>query len=173
MPATVRWEKIPFFPCPPNRWRKVMPMFQKVIVAIDGSAPGEKALAVALENVPLWNAELHAVHVVCHGFYSSSVIDPNMGIADPTNEYVFEMIKKEGEAIMEKVKKTAAEQGVPLIPHIRIGDARDEILGLAEEIGADLIIMGSTGKGKAKRLLLGSVSSAVITDSPTATLVIH
>ena len=150
-----------------------MPMFQKVIVAIDGSTPGEKALAVALENVPLWNAELHAVHVVHHGFYSTSVVDPNLGIADPTNEYVFEMIKKEGEAIMEKVKEKAAEQGVSLIPHIRIGDARDEILSLAEEINADLIIMGSTGKGKAKRLLLGSVSSAIIANSTTATLVIH
>jgi universal stress protein F len=54
-----------------------------------------------------------------------------------------------------------------------IGDPRDEILDTAKEIGADLIILGSAGKGRTKRFLLGSVSTSVVTESPIATLVTH
>ena len=52
-------------------------------------------------------------------------------------------------------------------------DPKDEILDYAKEIEADLIILGSAGKGWTRRFILGSVSSSVVANSPVSTLVIH
>lgn len=51
---------------------------------------------------------------------------------------------------------------IELYVHARLGAPVKEILGLAEEIGADLIICGSHGRGAVGRLLIGSVSEAVL-----------
>jgi nucleotide-binding universal stress UspA family protein len=51
---------------------------------------------------------------------------------------------------------------VDFFVHARIGEPVAEILELAQEIGADLIVCGSHGRGAVGRLLLGSVSSAVL-----------
>jgi nucleotide-binding universal stress UspA family protein len=46
--------------------------------------------------------------------------------------------------------------------HVRVGEAAREVVNLAEEIGTGLIAVGSRGRGKAKRMLMGSVSDAVV-----------
>src|SRR5678815_2257626 len=45
--------------------------------------------------------------------------------------------------------------------HVRIGKPAQEILGLAKEVGADLIIMGSKGLTGVERFVLGSVAEKV------------
>lgn len=57
--------------------------------------------------------------------------------------------------------------------HARIGSPVPEILGLAEEIGADLIICGSHGRGAVGRLLLGSVSEAVLHGARCPVLIVR
>jgi nucleotide-binding universal stress UspA family protein len=46
--------------------------------------------------------------------------------------------------------------------HLREGRADKEIVEVAEEIGAGLIVMGSRGHGRLRRSLLGSVSESVV-----------
>ena len=46
--------------------------------------------------------------------------------------------------------------------HLREGRAAEEIVELAEDIGAGLIVMGSRGRGRLRRALMGSVSDAVV-----------
>ena len=57
--------------------------------------------------------------------------------------------------------------------HTRIGAPVAEILGLAEEIGADLIICGSHGRGTFGRLLLGSVSTALLHEARCPVLMVR
>jgi nucleotide-binding universal stress UspA family protein len=57
--------------------------------------------------------------------------------------------------------------------HARIGKPVDEILGLAEEVGADLIICGSHGRGAMGRLLIGSVSEAVLHGARCPVLIVR
>lgn len=57
--------------------------------------------------------------------------------------------------------------------HVKKGDPRHAIIDLAAEIGADLIVLGSTGKGFATRVIMGSVSSYISNHSPVSTLVIR
>jgi nucleotide-binding universal stress UspA family protein len=56
---------------------------------------------------------------------------------------------------------------------MREGDARDEILRVADEWAADLIVLGARGLNPLKRALLGSVSSAVVRHAPCPVLVVR
>lgn len=57
--------------------------------------------------------------------------------------------------------------------HARIGSPVPEILGLAEEVGADLIICGSHGRGAMGRLLIGSVSESVLHGARCPVLIVR
>ena len=62
---------------------------------------------------------------------------------------------------------------VDVFVYARIGDPVREILGLAEEIGADLIVLGSHGYGAMGRLLIGSVSEAVLHGARCPVLIVR
>jgi nucleotide-binding universal stress UspA family protein len=57
--------------------------------------------------------------------------------------------------------------------HLRVGDAAPQIVALAEEIEAGLIVMGSRGLGGIRRALIGSVSDAVVRHAHCPVLVVR
>jgi nucleotide-binding universal stress UspA family protein len=57
--------------------------------------------------------------------------------------------------------------------HLRVGNAAPEIVALAEEIEAGLIVMGSRGQGGIRRALIGSVSDAVVRHAHCPVLVVR
>jgi nucleotide-binding universal stress UspA family protein len=86
---------------------------------------------------------------------------------------MYRVLEKEGEKVLERAKKSAAEKGVTLITHMKQGHAGSEIVALAEQEKSDLIMVGSHGKGNADRLLIGSVSTFVVTHSKVTTMVVR
>jgi nucleotide-binding universal stress UspA family protein len=71
--------------------------------------------------------------------------------------------------------KLAAEQGCLGEVLLRTGDARDQILQAAKELGADMIVMGTHGRRGVRRALLGSVTESVVrsADCPVLTVRHH
>ncbi len=141
-------------------------MFRKVLVAIDGSDQSRRALATAIDEARAWGAEVHAAYVIEIGLFSSLPVDN-------TWEVMYSLLDKEGKEILDAANAMAGEAGVKLTTHLRQGHAGQELLNLAEELGADLIVLGSLGKSGIERLLLGSVSSFVVTNSPVTTMVVR
>jgi len=141
-------------------------MFSDILVAVDGSNMGRRAFETALEEARVWKAKVHAVYVVETGLFSSLPMDS-------TWEIMFSMLEKEGKETLERANEAAQKAGVSLETHIRQGHAGNEILKTAGEIGADLIVVGSHGKSEVDRLLLGSVSSFVVSNSSVAVLVVR
>ena len=147
--------------------------FKTLLVAYDGSEFGREALKTAVTNAPLWDAKIHVIYVVNPRYYASTIVDPQIGVVEPRSEHWIGMLEREAEEMLAEAEQIATDAEIEITPHMVIGDPRDEIIDTAKEIGADLIILGSAGKGRAKRFLLGSVSTSVVTQSPIATLVVH
>ncbi|MBP2133782.1 nucleotide-binding universal stress UspA family protein [Methanomicrobium sp. W14] len=148
-------------------------MYSKILVAIDGSESSVKALKKAINIASSWNANLYGLYAINVGIYGTSIVDPSLGVSDPSSDKIFDLLKTEGNEILKNAKKIASEANYPVEFISRFGDARDTILEYASDISADLIIVGSTGKGKAQRFLLGSVSSAVVVNSKISVLVVR
>ena len=143
-----------------------MPVFTNILIALDGSEAGQRALSKAVDEAKVWNAQLQAMYVVETGLFSSLPLDN-------TVEIMYRVLEKEGKAVLERAEKSAAEKGVTIITHMKQGHAGSEIVALAEEVKSDLIMVGSHGKGNADRLLIGSVSTFVVTHSKVTTMVVR
>lgn len=80
----------------------------------------------------------------------------------------------DAQALLTKTARDlyAAAPGTRVRRYLRDGDAQKEILNLAKEIKADLIILGSHGRSGIERLVLGSVANAVVSRSPCSALIL-
>jgi len=137
-----------------------------VVVGYDFSQSGRAALhrAVTLAG----RAPFHVLHVVC-------VVDPREAIpALPSYngvDYMYaarvqEALAAETQHELDRADVRADVHGsVHFFVHARIGKPAPEILALAEEVGADLIIVGSKRMTPLERLILGSTSEHVMREA--------
>lgn len=131
----------------------------RMLVATDGSPHAIKAAEVAARLArELRGAEVTLVNV---GQIPAIVAGgPGDGMIDFS---AFEKALAEaGQAILRETLHTFAGVDAPVKTVYRLGEPVWEIIGLAKEIQADLIVMGSRGRGQLGGLILGSVSERVL-----------
>ena len=141
-------------------------MFQHILVAIDGSKISGQALEAAIEEARVWKATVHAIYVVETGLFSSLPMDS-------TWEIMYSMLENEGNRALETAREMAERSGVKIETLMKQGHAGNEIVRAAADLGADLVIVGSHGKSDVDRLLLGSVSSFVVSNSGKTVMVVR
>jgi nucleotide-binding universal stress UspA family protein len=141
-------------------------MFQSILAAIDGSKKSGAALDVAIGEAKVHGAELHVVYVIETGLFSSIPMDN-------TWEVIYGLLENQGKEAELAAAKEAGAQGLGITTHLKEGHAGEEIIRLAREVGADLIVVGSHGKSNLDRILLGSVSGFVVAHSPVSTMVVR
>jgi nucleotide-binding universal stress UspA family protein len=127
-------------------------MFQKILVAIDGSPNSEKALATAVDMAVQFKADLLAVGVA-ELPEVVAMIDEVDSIRQNADDY----FKQIGEAAVEYAKS----RGVALRSLVVHGHAAAEILRLAENEQADLVVLGRQGHSRIARFFLGSTTDRV------------
>jgi len=127
----------------------------KILVAHDGSAQSGRALDQAATLAGKFGGAITVLNVVPDLCLSSEEIGPS------ACEAVTGSLQKDAAASMRKVTQALEAKGIQAEVIIKDGHPADQILDTAEEIGADLIVIGSTGKHGAKRFLMGSVSGKV------------
>jgi len=148
-------------------------MVARLLVAVDGSATGDKALREAILLGKELNADIHALYVAPPKNYPLTPPSPAFSRIDPTYDVLTKIVDEESEHIQRRIKNIATEMGADITIHLQRGDARSEIISLAQQLGADLIVLGSVGRSMLDRILLGSVSSYVVEHSPISTLVVR
>lgn len=141
-------------------------MFNTILIAIDGSEVSKKALEAALEEARVWKSGLNAVYVIETGGFENIP-------ADSTMEVVYNRLESIGSAALKEAEAGAEKYDLKFSSFIKEGHAGEEIVKLAEEIGADLIVLGSHGKSGIDRLLLGSVTDFVTRHSKVSTMVVR
>jgi nucleotide-binding universal stress UspA family protein len=148
-------------------------MNKKVLVAVDGSPESELALIKALEFIKADETDLFAVYVISPSKYATIEGTGGYEGMSTLHEIRDKIISEERETITEQVKKVADKNNLKISMIVRLGDPRSEILKVAEEESADLIVLGSTGKGLGQRILLGSVSTYIVTHARISTIVVR
>ena len=145
----------------------------KILLATDGSEEAELARTTAVDEANSTNSELHILTV---GPWSpdAAYAVGDASFSPQTYEEVSEAIRKEGRDILDdQVRKIEEEGGSVQEAHLRRGRKDQEIVRLAEEIGAGLIVIGSRGRGGVRRALMGSVSDSVVRHAHCPVLVVR
>ncbi|MDV2482871.1 universal stress protein [Methanoculleus sp. Wushi-C6] len=147
-------------------------MFGLVLVAVDGSEIGSRALAEALDVARAMHAPIHVVHVVQTGIYPALMLNP-LEPPDLAQQAVLDSLEREADEILAEAERRGTAAGVPATVHKRHGHPGAEITALALEIGADLTVVGSHGRGRLDRFFLGSVSSYVVDHAESTVMVVR
>lgn len=136
---------------------------RKMLLATDGSAESARAadMAVGLSNG--LGSKLHVVHV---GHVPSVYVSPESKVLDPEKLQDRMRERVEGETrerLEEEVRKIREAGGEVAKAYARFGRAdKKEIVHLAEELHADLVIVRSRGFDPIRRAVMGSVSDSVV-----------
>jgi nucleotide-binding universal stress UspA family protein len=144
-------------------------MFSKILVAFDGSSSSQTALDAAIEMAKRDNAGLTAVSVST--IPTAIPLGPGGGGFDK----IVSESRKEAKDLLEQVDKKAVKNGMEIRTEVLNGShgIAAAIVNYAEDKKVDLIIMGTRGRTKLKKMLLGSVAQAVVTYAPCPVLVVR
>ncbi len=141
----------------------------RILLAINDSEEAELAALRAVELAQRIDSELHVVHVgVVPGFLMSDTAVRGY------DRRLYEQIEDESRELLRKLSwRVKVAGGTVAGTHLRMGMVDLEIVALAKEIGAGLIVMGCRGHRGIRRAIEGSTSDAVIRHAPCPVLVVR
>jgi nucleotide-binding universal stress UspA family protein len=135
----------------------------KILLATDGSEEASLAASTAAEVAKDTDSELHVIHV-----------GPNVPrLLAATEEKPGQMAREARRTLGEQVRRIQAGHGTVARAHLRFGEAPEEVVVLAENIGAGLVVMGSRGRSGIRRALMGSVSERVVRHANCPVMIIR
>jgi len=143
-----------------------MTYFSNMLLALDGSAPSDAALAAACSLARDRGGRVTAAYVCeprphLHGHH----VDWKGGETAARRD-AFTVLRRASEAAREGY-------GLTMETKCLDGEVVPEIVAEAERLGADTIVIGSHGRDGLKRVLLGSVAEGLMRTSPVPVLVVH
>lgn len=140
-------------------------MYNRILVAIDGSKMSNKALKTALQIAKERYSRVGVIHVE-----KNIMISENM-TTDSIDE-IYSKINSEAESLFAEAKALAAEEDLDIETYYVMGDPAVQIVKMAEKENYQLIVMGSRGLGAIKGIVMGSVSYKVLQLSHCPVLII-
>ncbi len=147
-------------------------MYQRILVATDGSSLSKKAVSSAISLAALMGAELVALKVVAR--YPTSYFEGGIVMQAAEIGRVEKQWAENGQAIVDAVQQSAQAKGVKTKAITVKSDlVSDAIIAAAKKNKCDLIVMASHGRRGIKRLLLGSETQLVLTHSHIPVLVLR
>jgi nucleotide-binding universal stress UspA family protein len=147
-------------------------MYQKILVATDGSTLSKKAVRSAIELAAAVEAELVALYVVPRypiAYFEGGITVSTQEIARTEKQWA-----DQGQAVVDAVQQAAQAKGVKAKAMVSKGDlVAEAIMSAARKNKCDLIVMASHGRKGFKRILLGSETQHVLTHSSIPVLVLR
>src|SRR4051812_10079799 len=133
--------------------------FHVIVAGTDGSTLADEAVSHAIRIAAADGAHLHLVTAFPDSWplrerFSSSARSQDINLRDVA------------EQVLGRVATRAREQSVEADVHAVEGDPADELVAVAESVGADLLVVGSRGLSTVGRFTLGSVSHKVFHHAP-------
>ena len=155
-------------------------MFANILVPLDGSYLGERALRTAESLARIHIASIHLIHVVpsqpeLEGAKRGLIAAISAQAAQHQQEEARHLLEDRiasGREYLERLAAHLRGTGLTVETAVEEGSVDEKIIGYAKQHDIDLITMCTQGYGGIKRRLLGSVTDRVIRSSETTVLVL-
>jgi nucleotide-binding universal stress UspA family protein len=145
-------------------------LFKRIVVGTDGSETAAEAVRQAIELAKVTEATLDVV----------SAYEPVPGdrLREEEQEVPGDIAyavgpREDVNVVLEGAEAEAKQAGVEVRTHPREGDPADALLDVAEECGAELIVVGNKGMTGARRFLLGSVPNKISHHAPCGVYIVR
>jgi nucleotide-binding universal stress UspA family protein len=139
--------------------------FQRIIVPLDFSEHSVKAFQKALDFAQQFDAELILVHIVEQIIYPGDWSYPPLAMSDFAAE--------KRDEVASKLKGLTAGSGVRAQEIVRLGRAWQEVVEIAKEKRADLVVIATHGYTGLRHVLLGSVAEKIVRHAPCPVLTVR
>lgn len=142
---------------------------KKILIAIDYNPTAQKIAEAGYSLAKSMNAEITLLHVVAdYTYYSSLDYSPIMGFDSFSNLGMLQSntvteLQSAAEDYLQKTKVHLGDPGIKTL--VKDGDAGEAILDVANELKADIIVMGSHSRHGLEKILMGSVAEKVLRNS--------
>lgn len=147
-------------------------MYKRILTGVDGSPESMKALREAVRLGKTLDSSVDVLFVIPPRIYAQCAEqDVVIHRSDGTAHHL-SILQMEENELSDSIRALSAEEGYEVTIHTRVGDAVEGLIEFSDSHQIDLIVVGSSGKGMAGRLILGSVSTGVVHQSRVAVLVI-
>ena len=130
-------------------------MFDTILIPTDGSEYAEAAAQKGLELAQAHSARVHVVSIADAGPLGDIRLPGDATSAE-------DAISGKAAEYVENIAETAAERDLEVTSAVRTGSPGEQILEAADEVDADVIVMGTRGRGGVHRMAVGSVTDHVI-----------
>ena len=153
----------------------------RIVVLVDGSDYADRAAQAAINLAKQYNSELVVLHAVAYPapIVFTPAIGPSIGsettpVTIESDDY-FDTAIRHGEELVSRVVQTAKSEGVLARGEV-LKSATSVVESVLEAIAkqnADLVVVGTRGLGGFRKLLLGSVSSGLVSHAHCSVLVVR
>ncbi|MBC8746656.1 MULTISPECIES: universal stress protein [Paraburkholderia] len=146
-------------------------MYQHILVALDGSTFSKRALKEAVNLAALTKGVVHPVYVV-----DKTPLFSYAGYFDPMT--LVEALRQDGHSVLDEAAQACVDAEVPCRPELIESDSLSDdvasiVLRHAEQIHADLLVLGTHGRRGVQRLVIGSVAERVLRSSRCPVLLLR
>jgi nucleotide-binding universal stress UspA family protein len=139
-----------------------------ILAAVDATPLAEQVIQSAVELASARQGSLHVAHVVD----SIPVAAATVG-GSPLGVPSALQLMGEARKWLERLLNEGQLGGVDTVGHLMVGPPQRQILQLASDLGADVLVVGTHDPGKLARLFLGSVAESLVRKAPCPVLVVR
>lgn len=139
----------------------------RILVPVDFSPSSDQALDYAVALAAKLDATVHVLNVISVPVFGV----PELGVAMTSS--VIDQLVRDNQIAVDRLVAARKDQAKLAGGLLRTGDPRDVIVQTAEELKADLIVMGTHGRRGLSRALLGSVAESVVRHSAVPVLTLR
>ncbi len=146
-------------------------MIKKALVPLDGSRESEAVIPYVEELASGLEAEVVLLHVTAPAY--PVYIMPTEPVQIPFSEEEVQLLRSKAEAYLEDVGSALKGKGINTKLEVRFGGSADEIIKVADEVGADLVAMSTHGRSGISRWAFGSTADRVLHAGNTPILLVR
>ena len=136
-------------------------MFKKILLPLDGSEFSERAFETGMELAQQLGIPIVLTHIIDQTMFEN-ILAPVSGGPVEMAKPVYDDIQEKAEDFLRQKEGVCKENGIKCETILKMGHPANTVLALAKEMGTDLVVVGSHGRGRIAGLALGSISYGII-----------